>query len=240
MGPAFSATLENISSNVQQIAHSASSLAPCFLIQPEWQRLVRCSVPPATSHESLSISLRIKLCHFLAQLPELLSSFKALFFAASDLLSVFQPEQRGEITQLLHKALSIHETIQTWYTAELEPYVAFPYQVSGQADFQFPNSRNPTATRHGSILMVILNCVANSTLLNIEQLIWMLNQALSQEFSTTLPAECTHFKPEIPLSFNERRQQIYSSFEFVKKESPLCAKPLEFGMSRLRLFENIS
>lgn len=118
--------------------------------------------------------------------------------------------------------------------------MAFPYQVSGQADFQFPDSRNPTATGHGSILMVILNCVANSTLLNIEQLIWMLNQALSQEFSTALPAECAHFKPEIPLSFNERRQQIYSSFEFVKKESPLSAKPLEFGMSRLRLFENIS
>ena len=175
----------------------------------------------------------------MAQLTELISAFKALCLGAEGPLSGSHINQQREMTQLLHKALSIHESIQTWYTTELEPYVVFPSQVSEQAHLLSSDSRNATTAGHGSFLAIILNCVTNSILLNIEQLIWILNQTLSGEVLPTPPAEPAHFKPEIPFPFDERRQQIHVSFEFVKNKSPIAAKPLEFGMSRLRFFDDI-
>jgi hypothetical protein len=229
-------------SNIQQIAHSIKSLDPCFLVQPKWQSLTRNLTPPATIPEFTPISLRIKLCSFLAQLSELVLSFKALSCVAHGHPPACQADQKDEVLRLLNQTMSMHEAIQVWYSTELEPYAVALSQVSSEKDFQGANTQMDTAVGHRNILFVVLDCVTNSALLNIERLISLLNQALREMavMCVPLPTDCGLFKADNNIiSVNERRQRINSSFEFVKRESPLSAKPLEFGLHRIALVGNI-
>ena len=177
-----------------------------------------------------SLSLRAKLCDLLVDIPDLLSELSKLSdLDGSRLLDQSDPESRHE--RILLRAIAINRSIETWYANELEPLLLAcrsPSNASLKSNGPPWDIHTDTGKvfDYPELLLAVLDCVSNSVLVRLEKLLLTLTSASLQQHEELKFAIC-------PATIARRQATIRESFNFVKRNSKVAAKPLEFGLQQL-------
>lgn len=136
------------------------------------------------------------------------------------------PEWANQAGILSHRIREVMHNIAQFMALEAEPIFSFS-RTYGTLSEQ--------AMRYPDVVAGVVDCVANTGLLTLEKLLESLDQE-RRNFS-----DPNHIQQTVSQSLSsgsmirlQRRQRIKTAFEFVKSESTLAAKPLDFG---LRLVE---
>ena len=130
------------------------------------------------------------------------------------------------LDSLLRKASKISNDVKTWITAEAEP-LFLSSASSLQGPIQYPD-----------IMSGILDCVANTALLTMNNIVRLLCHARLQ--LSGLPGQSRQHRLEISQlldnqeTIEQRRERAMTAFEFVWGESEIAAKPLDFGLRQVQ------
>lgn len=177
-----------------------------------------------------SISLRSKLCDLLVDIPDLLSELsKSSDLDGSRSLHQSDPESRHE--RILLRAIAMNGSIETWYANELEPLLlacGSPPNASLKSNGPGWDIHTDTGKvfEYPELLLAVLDCVSNSVLVRLEELLLTLTSASLQQHKKLNFTFC-------PATIARRQATIRESFNFVKRHSKVAAKPLEFGLQQL-------
>jgi hypothetical protein len=202
----------------------------CFLSQSQWRQLLRDSATSPVAQGPPSLSLRAKLCDLLVDIPDLFSELsKPSDPDGSRSLDQRDPESRHGC--ILLRAIATSRSIETWYTNELEPLLSAcrspsnaPLKSNGPPwDIHTDTGK---VLDYPELLLAVLDCVSNSVLVRLEKLLLTLPSASLQQLEELKFAIC-------PTTTARRQATIRESFNFVKRNSKVAAKPLEFGLQQL-------
>jgi hypothetical protein len=177
-----------------------------------------------------SLSLRSKLCDLLVDIPDLLSELsKSSDLDGSRSLDQSDPERRHERKLLRPNAMN--RSIETWYANELEPLLlacGSPPNASLKSNGPAWDIHTDTGKvfEYPELLLAVLDCVSNSVLVRLEELLLTLTSASLQQHKNLNFTLC-------PATIARRQATIRKSFNFVKRHSKVAAKPLEFGLQQL-------
>lgn len=128
----------------------------------------------------------------------------------------------------MHKAIKISDDLKEWITAEAEPL--FLSNASSQRVI-------PGQIEYPDLISGVLDCVANTALLTIGNVLRLLCHARLR--SSSLPGLSTPHWLEISKllddqeTIKQRRQRAMRAFSFVQGQSELAAKPLDFGLRQV-------
>ena len=126
---------------------------------------------------------------------------------------------------LMHKASTMSDDVKKWMTGEAEPLLlsnASSQQVI-QGHIEYPD-----------IISGVLDCVANMALLTLAKILRSLYHARLRW--STLPEQIkleSNALLDNPETIEQRRQRAITAFDFVRGNSYLAAKPLEFGLRQV-------
>ena len=129
---------------------------------------------------------------------------------------------------LMHKASTMSDDVKRWMTGEAEPLFLSNalLQQNIHGHIEYPD-----------IISGVLDCVANMALLTLRKVLRSLCHA-RQRWST-LP-EQTGQPPLVSSellddagTIEQRRRRAIIAFDFVRENSYLAAKPLEFGLRQV-------
>jgi hypothetical protein len=125
----------------------------------------------------------------------------------------------------------MNRSIETWYANELEPLLlACGSPSSASLKSNSPAWNIHTNTRkvfeYPELLLAVLDCVSSSVLVRLEKLLLTLTSTSLQQHGELKFTLC-------PATIARRQATIRESFNFVKKNSKVAAKPLEFGLQQL-------
>ena len=130
---------------------------------------------------------------------------------------------------LLRKASKISDDVKNWITAEAEPL--FLSSVSSQPV-------NQRRIDYPDVISGVLDCVANTALLTIDNILRFLCHAklLSSRFPDGSRQHHLEFSQLLDNqeTIKQRHQRAMTAFEFVQGESELAAKPLDFGLRQIQ------
>ena len=177
-----------------------------------------------------SLSLRAKLCDLLVDIPDLLSELSKLSdLDGSRSLDQSDPESGHE--RILLRAIATSRSIETWYANELEPLLlACSSPSNALLKPNGPLWDIPTdagkVLEYPELLLAVLDCVSNSVLVRLGKLLLTLSSASLRLHEELKFAIC-------PTTIARRQATIRESFNFVKRNSKVAAKPLEFGLQQL-------
>ena len=182
----------------------------CFLRAPEWQALLSQSpVQPAQTSQPQSWILRSRLISILADLPSLIKAYSTTFE------DQYRPRWNDQAGLLMLEAYTKFQQVQKWLTIEAEPL----FLTHG------PLSREQI--NYSDIISGVLDCVANTALLTLNKILRSLCRSRQKHSETEMYLE----DPDI---MRRREKRAMAAFEFVRGESILAAKPLEFGMRQMQ------
>ncbi|KNG84011.1 hypothetical protein ANOM_007782 [Aspergillus nomiae NRRL 13137] len=184
---------------------------PCFLAQSPWREFLRETEETALTPGTRAAALRSKLCDWLVDVPVLLEQVSGILRCGS---------YGMKLERLVQRAMAIHGQIEGWYLAEVVP--AVPY-VEQDGDGRAPLR----PSEYSQPLMGVLDCVANSTLIALED-------AISTSVSLLSDSNGFHESIDYSTIISKRQQTIRNALEYVREYSPVAAKPLEFGLQQLR------
>ena len=208
----------------------------CFLSQPQWRRLLVNPAVSPMSHESPSISLRARLCDFLADIPDLqkeISDVSNLGMSRSlDPKALYSRQER-----ILVRVIAMKFSVETWYVTELEPRL-LACDPPSRALLQSGSPSWSTCTEgvnefeYSEILLAVLDCVTNTLLIKLDKLLAGLTSTSPQQHPELEFETCT-------VTIARRQATVCSSFNFIKKNSKVAAKPLEVGLQQLESVESM-
>ncbi|GAB1194901.1 hypothetical protein APSETT444_004153 [Aspergillus pseudonomiae] len=194
-----------------QIVQDMNLRQPCFLAQSPWREFLRETEETALTPGSRAAALRSKLCDWLVDVPVLLEQVSGILRYGS---------YGMKLERLVQRAMAIHGQIEGWYLAEVVPAVPYVEQdEDGRAPLRPSEYSQP--------LMGVLDCVANSTLIALED-------AISTSVSLLSDSNGFHESIDYSTLILKRQQTICNALEYVRGYSPVAAKPLEFGLQQLR------
>ena len=214
-----------------QFGQSMKYREHCFLGYPEWQNLLsQNSSRPFQSSQPPSLSLRTLLATALVDFPSLIIDCSALVESQTYYTGC---EERFDL--LIQKAISMLTDVTTWLQLKAEPYFmsnTLTY-CAPTMDYKEENINYP------DILIGVLDCVANTAILAIERLLRHLCLARLRSCGSAMgpsgPKERgLPWLSDDPERMEQRYQRAVSAFDFVKAESTLAAKPLEFGLQQVQ------
>ncbi len=120
------------------------------------------------------------------------------------------------------------DDVKTWITVEAEPLFTSnaSSQPFKQGHIEYPD-----------IISGVLDCVANTALLTIDNILRFLYHAKLR--SSSLPGRSRQDRLETSQlldsqeTIEKRRQRAMTAFKFVRGQSELAAKPLDFGLRQI-------
>jgi hypothetical protein len=184
--------------------------------------LLRGPVWPFQTLQSQSLNLRSRLYGTLVDLPSLI-----IHCSTIDENQVHSKvwEERSDL--LMQRASTMSEDVNRWLKFEAEPlflsYTSSLQVLQGQINYP-------------DIISGVLDCVANTALLNIDKVLRSLRHAKLQ--SSSLAGRSRQQRLEAtqhldrPNNSERWRQRAMTAFRFVQGESILAAKPLRFGLGQ--------
>ena len=212
-----------------QIVQDVNAGQNCFLSQSQWRQLLQNTAVPPVAQGPPSLSLRAKLCDWLVDIPDLLSEVSNLSdLDGSRSLDLTDSESRHE--RVLLRAIAMNRRIETWCTKELEPLLLSCDSLSN-ASLKSNGPSWGTRTNTGNdfeypeLLLAVLDCVSNSVLIKLKELLSTLTSASSQQHEELVNI--------CPATIARRKATVRVSLDFVKRNSKVAAKPLEFGLEQL-------
>lgn len=141
---------------------------------------------------------------------------------------MYQTQWDVRSDSLIQKASKISDDVKNWITTEAEPL--------------FLSKSSPHRVIHGHIeypdlISAILDCVANTALLTISNILRFSCHARLR--SSSLPGQNRRHRLEFSQSLDNEgtieqwRQRAMTAFEFVQGQSEFAAKPLAFGLQQV-------
>ncbi len=203
----------------------------CFLCYPEWQNLLsQNSSWPFQSSQPPSLGLRTLLATTLVEFPSLMINCSAIFE-----IQIYQTRSEERLDLLIQKAISMLTNVTNWLHLKAEPYF-----MSNTLTYCTPTMDcEGEHIDYPDILIGVLDCVANTAILAIERLLRRLCLARLRSCGSAMgpswPRELgLPWLADDPGHMKQRCQRAISAFDFVKAESTLAAKPLEFGLRQVQ------
>ena len=203
----------------------------CFLCYPEWQKLLSQNASwPFQNSQPPSLSLRTQLATNLVNFPSLIIESSALVKSQT-----YHTGEEERLDILIEKALSMLTNINNWLQLKAEPYF-----MSNTLTALTPTTYH--AAEHiyyPDVLTGVLDCVANTAILAIEQLLRRLCLARLRSCGSAMGSSRPKERglpwlSDDPEYMRRRHQRAKSALDFVKAESTLAAKPLEFGLQQVQ------
>ncbi|GAD96740.1 hypothetical protein AOR_1_594154 [Paecilomyces variotii No. 5] len=201
----------------------------CFLSHPKWRQLAQSPAMFPVRKGPPSLSLRSKLCNLLVDGPDLLSEASKLSrLGVSGLCHPAELERRrDDVTQ---RAVSMKQSIEKWYFEEFEPSLAAQRHLANTSaksvrfdphtNYEVDNPRYP------EVLFGVLDCVSNSVLIRLDELLLSLTTGSLRGHGGAVVS----VDPNI---IAQRQETVRVSFDSVRRNSRVAAKPLEFGMRQI-------
>ncbi|KAE8153459.1 hypothetical protein BDV25DRAFT_149523 [Aspergillus avenaceus] len=203
---------------------------PCFLAESPWRDLLQQPEGPSIP-ETTGLALRSRLCDWLVDIPLLLQEASTVLHNTSKSKSTSKSKdqykedpENTEINEILHRVISMRDQIETWYQNNIIPIIQSP-APDGVAPLR-PCAEYP------HLLFGVLDCVVNTTLIVLEDLIDVFPD-VSGVSGVSQGIRSMEGKRVV---LGRRQRTILNGLEYVKRVSPLAAKPLEVGMNRLQAF----
>lgn len=203
----------------------------CFLCYPEWQNLLsHNSSWPFQSSQPPSLSLRTQLATTLVNFPSLIIDCSALVESQT-----YHTGEEERLDILIDRAFSMFTNVNNWLQIKAEPYFTSntltsltPTTYYGAEHINYPD-----------VLIGVLDCVANTALLAIEKLLRRLCLARLRSCGSAMGSSWPKDRglpwlSDDPEPMRLRHQRAISALDFVKAESTLAAKPLEFGLQQVQ------
>lgn len=185
---------------------------------------------PPVAQGPPSLPLRAKLCDVLVDVPDLLSQASTL----SDLdgsRSGDQADLEARCEHLLLRVTAMSRRLETWYVEELEPLLRACDSLSTASTKSTGPSRDTGNTSGDSyeypeLLLAVLDCISNTVLVKLEKVFSTLTLALPELHKDIGLATW-------PATIMRRQATVRVSLNFVRRNSKVAAKPLEFGLQQL-------
>ena len=198
---------------------------------PEWQNLLsQKSNWPFQSSQPQSLSLRTLLATLIVGFPSLVIDCSVLVESQT-----YQPGWDERLELLIQRAISMLTNVTNWLHLKAEPYFmsntltcCTPAMDYEEAHINYPD-----------VLIGVLDCVANTAILAIEQLLRRLCLARRQPCSNFMGPSWPKKRglpwlSDDPEQTKPRCRRAIAALGFVKAQSTLAAKPLEFGLQQVR------
>ena len=198
---------------------------------PDWQNLLsQNSSWLFQSSQPQSLSLRTLLATTIVSFPSLIIDCSVLVESQT-----YQPGGEERLELLIQKAISMLTNVTNWLHLQAEPYIksnTLTY-CTPTMDYEEEHVNYP------DVLIGVLDCVANTAILAIERLLRRLCLARPQScdilMGPTWPKERgLPWLSNDPEHMKPRCRRAISALDFVKAESTLAAKPLEFGLQQVQ------
>ncbi|KAJ9297387.1 hypothetical protein DTO271G3_4680 [Paecilomyces variotii] len=201
----------------------------CFLSQLRWRQLLQSPAIFSISKGPPSLSLRSKLCDLLVDGPDLLSEASKLSrLEASGLHHQFELER--QLDRVLYRAVSMKRSIERWYIEEFEPSLLAHRSLANASTKAAPPSDLQSKLgipRYPEVLFGVLDCVSNSVLVRLDELLLSLT---AESLGRHNGSAAAVVDPDITA---QRQETVRTSFDSVRQSSRVAAKPLEFGMRQI-------
>ena len=214
-----------------KFAQSMKYREHCFLCDPAWQKLLsQDSSWPFQSSQPPSLSLRTQLATTLVKFPSLMIDCSALVESQT-----YHTREEERLDILIDRALSILTTVNNWLQIKAEPYFTSSTLTSITSTTYYEAEH----INYPDVLIGVLDCVANTATLAIEQLLRRLCLARLRSCGSAMGSRWPKERglPWLSDDSEHRRrryQRAMSALNFVKAESTLAAKPLEFGLQQVQ------
>ena len=203
----------------------------CFLCYPEWQKLLsQTSSWSFQSSQPASLSLRTQLATTLVNFPSLMIGCSAIFESHT-----YPTRGEAPLDILIDRALSMLTDVNHWLQAKAEPH----FTPNTIAPFTSPNYYGTEHIKYPDLLIGVLDCVANTAILAIEELLRRLYLARLHPYGSAIGSNWPKdpglpWLSDDPERMRQHHQRAISALDFVKAESTLAAKPLEFGLQQVQ------
>ena len=203
----------------------------CFLCYPEWQNLLsQTSSWSFQSSQPASLSLRTQLATTLVNFPSLMIDCSATFESQT-----YPTRGEARLDILIDRALSMLTDVNHWLQAKAEPH----FTPNTIAPFTPPNYYGTEHIKYPDLLIGVLDCVANTAILAMEELLRRLCLARLRSYGSAIGSNWPKDRglpwlSDDPERMRQRHQRAISALDFVKAESTLAAKPLEFGLQQVQ------
>jgi hypothetical protein len=205
------------------ILQDASVGRNCFLAQPEWRRLLKSPSPldaSSSSSNQASLSLRTQLCGFLVEIPGLIrdASQVAMQIASGDTCPLRLTERREVIARQIS---SLKHDFGWWYCTRFSSL----HSAYGTMKVVGPKQSSKEGFTDDDLLLAhVVDCVSISLLLRLDGLLSALMPQTQDGGTSSSQSE---------RAVARRRQALNLSFEYVKDNSTVAVKPLQFGLQQL-------
>lgn len=141
---------------------------------------------------------------------------------------ISQSQRDVRTDSMIHKASRLSSDVKKWITTEAEPLF-----LSNSSSHQVIQGR----VEYPDLISAILDCVANTALLTISNILRFLCHARLR--SRGLPGQKRQYELETSQLLDEEetvdqwRQRAMTAFDFVLGQSESAAKPLAFGLQQV-------
>lgn len=183
---------------------------------------------------SPSYAARSRLCCSLVDLSEIAVDFSSIVNETHS-QSVQNFRQDHQLSGLLHRALVVRDNIETFLSQELEQCAqvhCLSIRQTCVTTAQYAEPSIGSLVTYPDMLMGVLDCVANTVFINVDRMIYHLDQRVCQQLAEPESLAARSVTAD-PATVEKRRQRVRSSYNFVKAKSTLAAKPLDFGMRQI-------
>ncbi|PQE29560.1 C6 zinc finger domain protein [Rutstroemia sp. NJR-2017a BBW] len=197
------------------VVQAIKSGKDCYLRQPQWRSLLATTSPWPDDviyrKQIASLRLRVELCDHLQEIPALLADLYTL-----------QSRHEGAPSriELMGRALEAYDNMASWLYDCFDPHCALDFSETSPKSFRYPD-----------IIAGVVDCVANTALLTLDKMICFLYHGnLPNPITTSLH----HGDSEEQRTIQKWHQRAVCAFEYVRGESTIAAKPLEFGLRQFQ------
>lgn len=200
----------------------------CFLNSPDWKELLSQQNPvwPFQRSQPRTMSLRFQLHRLLVNLPELLLQYSKL----TKKTTMYDRVWEHDSDLVMHKADKIFSDVQRWLFVEFAPLLVPSHTPTKANDVQEQHIPYP------DIVAGVLDCVAHTSLIALQKILRSCYRTRQNAPQGDCQNAISQLFEKDTVSTERWMQRAVTSFEFVKGESTLAAKPLAFG---LRQIENV-
>ncbi|KAL1963335.1 hypothetical protein VTN77DRAFT_8456 [Rasamsonia byssochlamydoides] len=249
-GPAaFAAPFERAMLESQRaffIAQAVHAGERCFLSEAPWRELLRRPAASAVTEEQEqeqdppSLRLRSQLCDFLVDILDVV--FEGCKFSAREqsiISMVHQTDCNSPYKRILLRLHALHRSLEEWYVMHFHPHLLSRDQSntsrsSGPEEIPTASTSTSTCIAYPDIVLAVLNAVSNTALVMLEQVYSTITaRCKSLDLDSTSPSTiCT------PATTAKRAATARTSLDFVRRNAPVAAQPLEFGLKQLLSWSN--
>ncbi|KAH8697793.1 hypothetical protein BGW36DRAFT_379489 [Talaromyces proteolyticus] len=184
----------------------------CFLTQPQWQEVFKVPITTPVDVRNPILSLRTRVCEVLNDVPDILSEVACI--ALTDENQIFYTKAHQE--DLICRLIIQKESIQRWYTTELQPLLC------GGGD-----------SRYSAVVLAVIDFISSSALLAVID-------ALSTMTSKSEEYGLNGLLPEYQPAIIDCETAVRASLNYIIGVSSLVAEPLQIATQQTSLLTSHS